>query len=79
MPAAPTLIAVDPEALEGLRREVAGLREELAKVTIAPKPDWVTVPEYARMIGRTEGTVLRKVSAGTVEAKHVGGVRMVRV
>lgn len=74
-----TLIAVDPEALAALHAEVAALRRAVEAVTMQPKPEWVTIDEYAKMIGRSRKTVLRRIAEGRVEVKHVGGVRMIRV
>lgn len=73
------LIAVDAEALAALIAKVDSLTDEVRKARIAPEPQWLTVPAYAEKIGRSVDTVMRKVRAGELEARHVGGVRMIRV
>ena len=74
-----TMIAVDPAALQALRDEIAALRQSIEAVSLSAKPEWLTVKDYAAMIGRSEKTVMRRIAEGSVEVKHVGGVRMVRI
>ena len=73
------LIAVDPEALDLILARLSALEEQVRQARIVPEPQWLTVKEYAAKIGRSERTVLRKVEAGELEAKHMSGVRMIRV
>ena len=78
MPAQP-LIAVDPSALEALLEKVDRLHKRLDQVEMTPRPEWVTVDEFATLIGKHRRTVLRRIADGSVETKTIGGERMVRV
>jgi hypothetical protein len=73
------LIAVDAEALAALIAKVDALTDEVRAARIAPEPQWMTVPDFAKHIGRSVDTVMRKVRAGELEVRHVAGVRMIRV
>lgn len=73
------LIAIDPDALEGLTREVKRLHQRLDAIEMQPKPEWVTVPEYAEMVGRTTRTIRNWIDSGKVETKRDGEVTLVRL
>ncbi len=73
------LIAIDPSALDSLRMEIIRLHRRLDTVTMAPRPEWVTVDTFASMIGKHRRTVLRRIAEGKVETREIGGERMVRV
>lgn len=75
----PTLIAVDPTAIEALTAEIKRLHQRLDAVEMTPRPDWVTVKEYATLIGRSLRTVTRRIDAGELEIRNECGVRMIRV
>lgn len=74
-----TLIVVDPDALQSLRDEIASLRRSIESVNMQPKPEWLPVNDYAKYIGKSRKTVMRRIAEGSVETKHIGGVRMVKV
>ena len=76
---AQTLIAIDPAALQGLRDEIAALRRSIEGVSMTPRPEWLTVADYAAFIGKSQRTVKRMVDEGKVETKHVGHVRLVKI
>lgn len=76
---AQTLIAVDPDALEAVARELKRINDRLDAVEMQPRPDWLTVPQYAEMIGRSKDTVNRRIRAGRLAVKDMGGTRMVKV
>nr|WP_309504345.1 hypothetical protein [uncultured Roseovarius sp.] len=73
------LIAIDPHALEALQSEIARLHAKLDAVAMMPKPEWVPVNEFAEMIGKSRRTVLRRIKAGELETREIGGERMVHV
>ena len=73
------LIAIDPSALDSLRMEIVRLHRRLDGVTMAPRPEWVTVAEYAEKVGRTKRTVRNWIDAGTVDTKVEGKVLLVRI
>lgn len=72
------LIAIDANALAKLCKEVSRLHERLDAVDITPRPEWVTVGEFAQKVDRSPRTVTRWIDAGQVESKTIAGVRMVR-
>ncbi|MDO6591730.1 hypothetical protein DS901_13380 [Loktanella sp. D2R18] len=74
-----TLIAVDVVILENLTDEIRRLHQRLDAALITPRPEWVTVKEYANHIGRSERTVTRRIDSGELDVRHQCGVRMVRV
>ena len=74
----PQLIAIDPDALATLTAEVRALRDELSAVRVAPQPKWLTVREYADMVGRSVSTVNRWIADGSIEARFSGKVRLVK-
>lgn len=75
----PQLIAIDPTALESLRREIARLHARLDAVTITPRPEWVTVKDAATALDVTPDTIRRKIKSGELQAKGTGKGRMVRL
>jgi len=75
----PQFIAIDPSALDALRSEIARIHARLDAVAMTPAPEWVTVDQFADMIGKSRRTVLRRIDAGEIEARQIGGERMVRV
>lgn len=70
---------VSSDALETLIDEVRGLRLEVLAVQMQPAPQWITVSEMARMVGRSESTINRRISTGELESRMTAGVKMVRV
>ncbi len=75
----PQMIVVDAGQLLALIDEVAALRRAVEQVQIQPRPDWMTVRQYAVSIGRHIRTVNRRIAEGQLECKAIGGERMVRV
>lgn len=74
----PQLIAIDPSALDTLRNEIERLHARFDAVAMTPLPEWVTVEQMAEMIGRSRRTITRRIEAGMIEARDIGGERMVR-
>lgn len=74
-----TLIAVDEGEFQSLIEEVAKLRRAVESVTMAPRPEWVTIAEFAEMRGKTSKTIRNWINAGTIETKREGSVTLVRV
>lgn len=73
------LIAIDADALANLTKEVERLHKRLDAVQMQPQPEWLTVKEYADLVGRHPRTIARYCEAGKLETKDMAGVRMVRV
>jgi DNA-directed RNA polymerase specialized sigma24 family protein len=65
--------------LKRIQEQLDGLQSMLQKVIITPKPEWVTVKEYAKHMSKTIRTINSWIEDGKVETKMVGGVKMVRV
>lgn len=74
-----TLIAIDPEALDSLREEIAALRRDIAGVTMAPRPEWVPIAEFATTMKRSTKTVRRMIDRGEVDSKRIGSATLVKV
>ncbi len=72
------MIAVDPDELRALRDEIAALRRDIKTVHMTPRPTWITVPEYAKSIGRSTRTVREWIRGGLIEVKHEGTQVLVR-
>ena len=62
--------------LTSIRAAVADLNDKLAKVEMKPKPEYVTIKEYAAMIGKSVDTVKRRLP--TLDSKVEAGVTMIR-
>lgn len=73
-----TLIAVDPSVIEGLRAEVAALRNEIRGATIKPRDEWEPIKDHATRVGVQPQTVRAWIRAGKIDSKKIGGVTLVR-
>lgn len=73
-----TIISINAADLTRIERELADLKDMLGKVVMAPKPEWLTVKDYAACIGRSERTVQRYIEQGRVESKEECGVTLVK-
>lgn len=73
-----TMIAVDAGELQALRDEMTALRRAIEAVQMAPRPEWLTIPDYAAKVGRTAKTVRRWVNEGSIETRQDGSVTLVR-
>jgi excisionase family DNA binding protein len=74
-----TLIAIDPNALQALTDELARVNRRLDAVQMTAMPEWLTVENYAELIGKTKRTVTRMIDSGKLEVKHTGGIRLIHV
>lgn len=72
------LIAVDASVLDAIQAELAALRRCIEAVQMAPRPDWLTVEDYAALVGRTTKTVRAWVREGRLDTKREGSVLMIR-
>ncbi|WP_299927826.1 hypothetical protein [uncultured Pelagimonas sp.] len=63
------MIAVDAAALDRLHDKIDRLEQKLDAAHITPPPKWITVAEYAKRVGKTEGTVRRWIREGSLERK----------
>lgn len=72
------LITVDAGELAALREEIRALREEMRALTIAQRPEWVPVTEYARHAGVTPRTVRNRIASGELETYRHGKTTMIR-
>lgn len=78
------LVVTTAEALrEMIRAEVcaalAPLRREIAAVTMAPRPEWVPIAEFATTMKRSTKTVRRMIDRGEVDSKRIGSATLVKV
>ncbi len=76
----PVLTVMDPrdlcDQIAAMGQQIAALREVIERRTLAPIPEWVTVKDYAKLIGVTPRTVTRNLRA--LETKEVCGVTLIR-
>lgn len=72
------MVAVDPDALNALREELAALRNEIRGVRMEAKPEWLPAADYAKSRGVTRRTVLNWVAKGEVESRREGSKLFVR-
>ena len=70
---------VQTDQLDAMMEELKRLHRRLDAVEMTPKPEWVTVNEYAVLKNVSRRTVIRKIEAGKVEAQDIDGYRMIRV
>ena len=72
------LIAIRTDDFQHLMNEIAQIRKKLDTLQATPQPEWLTVADYAKLIGRSQRTVLRRVNDRTIQSRIIAGVRMVR-
>ena len=72
------LIAVDSGQIAALTREVEALRRSIEAVRMEPRPDWITLAEYAERVGRSPRTVRAWIAAGRIDSRRDGNALMVR-
>lgn len=73
------LIAIDPDALEEIMDQLTRLHTRLDRVEMRPKPEWLTINDYAEYVEREPRTVRNWINAGTVQTKKDGRRTMVRI
>lgn len=61
-----------------IMRELADIKQQLRMVQMQPRPEWVTVAEYAKMVGVTPRTVRNWIASGQLETYQHGSKTMVR-
>ena len=72
-----TLVPVERlDRMESLLRDLAS---RLEGATVTPAPEWLTLNEYAKRIGKTRRTVKNWKDAGKLETKIENGETLVRV
>ena len=72
------LIAIPVDDFQRLLAEVTQIRKKVDTLHATPQPEWLTVADYAKLIGRSPRTVLRRVEDRSVQSRIIAGVRMVR-
>lgn len=80
MPSQQTFVFPDPgPELEAIKTELTSIRSLLEKVVMTPRPEWMSVKDYAKHMSKTPRTIQNWIEEGKVETKMVGGVKMVRL
>jgi excisionase family DNA binding protein len=74
----PTLIAVDPAALEAVTAELRALRAEVAALR-EPQDEWLTIQQAAARLECSADTIRRRIASGEIEARGSGKTRRVRL
>jgi hypothetical protein len=75
----PPLVVIDQQSFMHIIQELAEIRTALARATIAPAPEWVLVPDAAKELRVTPGTIRRKIASGELPAKGNGKARLVKL
>jgi excisionase family DNA binding protein len=73
------LVVIDQQSFMQLMQDIAEIKIALARATIQPKPEWVTVAEAALILGVTAGTIRRKIDKGEFPAKGAGKGRLIKL
>jgi len=73
------LIAIDPNAIERVLDRLAELERKLDQFEIKPRPEWISVAEYARLKNVSPRTVKRRIEAGQLEARGSGKLREIHL
>lgn len=73
-----TIIAIQQADLDRIVRDLADIKAQLAAVQMAPRPEWLTVKQYASSIGRSERTVKRRIAEGQIETREECGVTLIK-
>lgn len=72
------LIATDDARIAALEAKLDAILRQLQAVQMAPRPEWLTVAEYAAQTGRSTKTVRNWVREGKVETRRDGTVLMIK-
>lgn len=67
------------ELMLEMMQEISAIKIALARATIQPAPEWVLVPDAARELRITAGTIRRKIASGELPAKGSGKGRLVKL
>lgn len=72
------LMVISQADLTALTSRLERIEAILTKVEMTPQKDLLTMAEMAELMGRSEATVRRRMNAGLLETKEVGGKIMFR-
>lgn len=73
------LLTIAEADLTAIRAELRALHDRLDRVEMTPKPEWLTLRDYAAQIGKSTRTVQRYIDAGKLDTRQECGVTMIRV
>ena len=73
------MVAIDPDALEALRQELAALRSEIRGVRMSAAPEWMDAAAYAKERGVTRRTVMNWIARGEIDSRRAGSKTEVRI
>lgn len=74
-----TLITIERADLDGIKQELQRLHQRLDAVQMAPRPEWLTVKQYAQLINKSERTVTRMINDGKLHTDTTGDVLLIHV
>lgn len=75
----PQFVAFPRDDFMRMMQEVSEIKLALARATVTPAPEWVGIPEAARILGVTPGTVRRKIDKGEFEPRGKGKGRQIKL
>lgn len=70
------LLVISQADLDRLHDQLVQIQRRLDRVEMQPKPEWITMKEYAAKIGKSIDTVKRRLP--TLESRIEAGVTMIR-
>ncbi|KFI24144.1 MerR family transcriptional regulator [Paenirhodobacter enshiensis] len=73
-----TLIAIGSNDLSRIEAKIDALFSQMRAVQMTPRPEWVSVQEYAKSVSRSERTVREWIKAGRIESRRQGNLLQVR-
>ena len=75
---AETLITIERADLDALYAQLRAINDKLNRVEMQPKPEWITLRDYASRMDCHPSTVHRRVQRGELDTRIEGGTTMVR-
>ncbi len=69
---------IGSDEIQALRAEIAALIRQMQAIQMTPRPEWVSVQEYAKSVSRSERTVREWIKAGRIESRRQGNLLQVR-
>ncbi|MDD8024568.1 MAG: hypothetical protein PHX82_15850 [Paracoccaceae bacterium] len=73
-----TFALIEADLMQQMAERLERIERALAGVQMQPREEWLTVVDYAALVGRSPRTVRKWIDAGRVETKRAGSVVMVR-
>ena len=70
---------IDIPELAEMQAKLDYLTRLVERAVITGPPEWYSIPDAAKKLGRTEDTIRRQIREGHLEARGAGASRQVRI